>query len=70
MTLDQRLAWVDFSFNLGHAKTQQFKKTISHLNKHEWQLAAAQMKKSKWAKQVGRRSNRITAMIAGEKVVK
>lgn len=55
-------ALLNFCFNLG-PRVLQFVNTRQYLLAHEWAHAAGNMLMSKWAKQVGSRSTRVTEMI-------
>lgn len=56
-------AIINMVFNLGMPRFLQFKKTIEHLQNKEWNLAAAEMLRSKWAEQVGNRAKEIAKII-------
>lgn len=58
---------VNMAFNLGKRGLSKFKKMIAAVKKEDWDEAAAQMLDSRWAKQVGKRANRLSEMMrAGE----
>lgn len=57
----------DMIFNLGLPKFLQFKKTISYLDKGDFDLASKEMLNSRWAKQVGRRATRLSEMMKQNK---
>lgn len=52
-------AVVEMRFNLGPAKLRTFKTTLTYIASGEYLLAAANMLKSKWARQVGQRAVRL-----------
>lgn len=56
-------AIINMVFNLGMTRFLQFKKTIAHLQNKEWNLAADEMLRSKWAEQVGNRAKEIAKII-------
>ena len=56
-------AIINMVFNLGMTRFLQFKKTITHLQNKEWNLAADEMLRSKWAEQVGNRAKEIAKII-------
>ena len=53
----------DMIFNIGMPRFKQFKKMIAALEKGDWSEAANQMMDSKWAKQVGKRAERLRDMM-------
>lgn len=50
---------VEMRFNLGPAKLRTFKTTLHYIASGEYLLAAANMLKSRWARQVGDRAVRL-----------
>lgn len=54
---------VDMCFNLGPAKLAGFKKMIAAVKRRDFQSAAAEMKNSRWYRQVGRRGVRLVQMM-------
>jgi lysozyme len=62
-TENRQWALIDFLFNVGLTTARSFYATNRAINKGEWSVAADQMKKSLWARQVGSRSDTITEMI-------
>jgi lysozyme len=50
-------------FNIGMPRFKQFKKMIAALEEGDWSEAANQMMDSKWAKQVGKRAERLRDMM-------
>lgn len=48
--------WVDLMFNLGATKLALFKRAIAAMAEGNYELAAAELKDSQWARQVGKRS--------------
>lgn len=56
-------AIVNMMFNLGPGKFDLFKKMIAAVERKDWKEASTQMLDSKWAKQVGARAERLSAMM-------
>lgn len=57
---------VDMIFNLGAAGFSKFRRLQAALRIHDYQLAAHEMRDSRWYNQVGRRSEKLVeAMITG-----
>ncbi len=54
---------INMVFNLGLGRFKRFKKTIAAIEVLNWDLAAKEMLKSKWAKQVGRRATELARMM-------
>ena len=54
---------VNMRFNLGAKGLRTFKNTLRLIERGEFLLAAANMLKSKWSKQVGKRAIRLAAMM-------
>ena len=73
--LDKHLPWwrdmsqarqrvlANMAFNLGVAGLLTFKNTLTEIQRGHYQIAADNMLKSKWAKQVGQRANRLAKMM-------
>lgn len=73
--LDKKLAWwrnltdarqrviLNMAFNLGVGGLLGFKNTLAAISVGDYEAAAANMLKSKWAKQVGQRANRLATMM-------
>lgn len=59
----RQAALIDMRFNLGLAGLSGFPKMLDAMYRHRWKLAAAEAKDSKWARQVGGRSDEIADMI-------
>jgi Phage lysozyme. len=58
---------VDMGFNLGTPTLMKFQKMWDAIEEEDWDEASAQMMDSRWAKQVGRRAERLSqAMKTGE----
>ena len=63
MTDARRRALVNMCFNLGWPRLSQFKNMLAHLQAGDFERAAAEALDSRWAQQVGERSERIAALI-------
>lgn len=59
----RRAVILNMLFNMGLAKVMKFKKMLTALQNHAWGLAADEMLDSKWAKQVGHRSEELAEMM-------
>ena len=57
-------AVINMVFNMGLGNFQKFKKTISYIERGEFELAGAEALNSRWAEQVGDRSLEICQMIS------
>ncbi|MCZ6897683.1 MAG: lysozyme [Betaproteobacteria bacterium] len=55
---------VNMVFNLGLTRFSKFKKTIGFIELNEWEMASVEMLNSKWAIQVGSRSDDLSFMMA------
>lgn len=60
---NRQRALVNFTFNVGIGTVLTFKRTLALLQDGKYEEAADEMLNSKWAKQVGTRSKRVTDMI-------
>ena len=56
-------ALIDFVFNVGLGTALKFKNTLTFIRTGAWDLAAANMAKSRWYEQVGSRAKEIVKMI-------
>ena len=63
MTDARQRALVNLCFNLGISRLLLFKNSLALLKVGKYDEAAAAFMNSNWAKQVGKRANRVTAMI-------
>ena len=50
---------VNMAFNLGIGGLLKFKRTLEAIQRRDWDRAAAEMAKSRWWSQVGRRAHRL-----------
>lgn len=58
---------VDMGFNIGLPTLMKFQNMWAAIEEEDWEEASAQMMDSRWAKQVGRRAERLSqAMATGE----
>ena len=57
----------NMAFNLGWFRLASFKKMFAAIKAKDYKTAAAEMKDSKWFKQVGWRSKRLVARMKGVK---
>jgi lysozyme len=55
-------------FNLGPGRFRQFKKMIAAVNARNFTQATAQMNASRWYRQVGKRAETLTAMMASARL--
>ncbi len=53
----------DLVFNLGMPRFSGFKKSISYMKQQMWDQAADELLDSKWARQVGKRAERLSEMM-------
>tara|TARA_Y100000114_G_C11722362_1_gene309159 strand:- start:825 stop:1247 length:423 start_codon:yes stop_codon:yes gene_type:complete len=53
----------DLVFNLGMPRFSGFKKSISYMKQQMWDQAANELLDSKWARQVGKRAERLSEMM-------
>lgn len=69
--LSEQRQWVivDMRFNLGLAGLKQFKKFLRHVELGDYDSAADEMLKSKWAQQVKGRATELAAMMRGSEPV-
>ena len=58
---------IDMIFNLGMPRFSQFKNMIAAVEAGNWEEAGAQMMDSKWARQVGKRAERLRDMMVTDK---
>ncbi len=58
-----KVVLVDMAYNLGISGLLKFRQTLEYISKGNYSLAADEMLKSKWAKQVGYRAVELSNMI-------
>lgn len=63
MTEARQRALANMCFNLGLTRLLAFRVTLGHLQAGRYEYAAREALKSKWAKQVGERAERLAEMI-------
>ena len=63
LTEARQCAVVSMAFNLGEAGFSKFTNTLTSINHGQWRTAAAGMRASLWAKQVGARAERLAVMM-------
>lgn len=56
-------ALIDMCFNLGFSRFSKFKKMLSAIEQGDYSKAADEMLDSTWARQVGRRSEKLSQMM-------
>lgn len=54
---------VNMTFNMGKPRLSNFKKFIAYINESKWEEASKEMLNSAWAKQVGKRAQRLSNRI-------
>lgn len=54
---------VNMTFNMGRPRLSNFKKFIAYINESKWEDASKEMLNSAWAKQVGKRAQRLSDRI-------
>tara|TARA_Y100000310_G_scaffold282828_1_gene304358 strand:+ start:788 stop:1213 length:426 start_codon:yes stop_codon:yes gene_type:complete len=54
---------LDMGFNLGTAGLMKFRETLSAVAAGQYDVAAEEMLQSRWARQVGQRAHRLSAMM-------
>jgi len=59
----RRAALVDMAFNLGCRGLREFRNTLEAIRSKQWERAAREMLKSKWAGQVKGRADELAAMM-------
>lgn len=63
LTLDRQNVLISMCFNLGINGLLGFKNTLAYVQAGDFDQAASNMLKSKWAEQVGQRANRLATMM-------
>lgn len=59
----RRAVFMDMGFNLGLARLKGFRRMLQAVGRGDWERAAAEMGDSLWARQVGRRAERLAGMM-------
>lgn len=63
ISLNRRMALIDFVFQLGKTKASKFIHSIAAINTGRWEDAAKEMRQSAWAKQTPNRAEEVTELI-------
>lgn len=63
LTPNRQRVLVDFCFNLGRTRAAGFKAMWAALEREDFHAAAMEMLDSKWARQVGKRADRLARMM-------
>ena len=63
LTPNRQRVLVDMAFNLGRTRLAGFKAMWAALERGDFHAAAAEMKDSRWARQVGNRADRLARMM-------
>lgn len=63
LTIARQIVLVDMAFNLGKPRLANFRKMIAAIGAGDWEEAAAQMKDSRWYRQVKTRGDRNVAVM-------
>jgi len=62
-SIPRQTAIVNMLFNLGETKFRKFEDTIAAVKRGDWAAASLHVLASKWARQVGERAHRISALL-------
>lgn len=63
---NRRLGWVNLAFNLGYNRLLQFRNTLRAARIEDWLEVERGLKASLWFQQVGKRAERVIAMVCHE----
>lgn len=63
ISVNRRMALIDFVFQLGKTKASKFVHAIAAINTNRWEDAAKEMRDSAWFKQVPNRAQEVTDLI-------
>ena len=63
---NRRLGWINLAFNLGYSRLMQFRNTVRAARIEDWIEVEKGLRGSLWFKQVGKRAERVIAMICHE----
>lgn len=63
---NRRLGWVNLAFNLGYNRLMQFRNTLRAARIEDWAEVENGLRASLWFKQVGKRAERVIAMVCHE----
>ena len=63
---NRRLGWINLAFNLGYSRLMQFRNTVRAARIEDWIEVEKGLRGSLWFQQVGKRAERVIAMICHE----
>jgi lysozyme len=63
---NRRLGWINLAFNLGYNRLMQFRNTLRAARIEDWPEVEKGLRASLWFKQVGKRAERVIAMVCHE----
>ena len=63
---NRRLGWINLAFNLGYSRLMQFRNTVRAARIEDWIEVEKGLRGSLWFKQVGKRAERVIAMVCHE----
>lgn len=63
---NRRLGWLNMAFNLGQGRLSGFVNTVRFARAGDWKQVEANLKDSRWYRQVGSRAERVIALICRE----
>ena len=63
---NRKLGWINLAFNLGYNRLMQFRNTLRAARIEDWPEVEKGLKASLWFKQVGKRAERVIAMVCHE----
>ena len=63
---NRQLGWVNLAFNLGYNRLMQFRNTLRAARIEDWDEVEKGLRASLWFKQVGKRAERVIAMVCHE----
>ncbi len=63
---NRRLGWINLAFNLGYPRLMQFRNTLRAARIEDWIEVEKGLRGSLWFKQVGKRAERVIAMVCHE----
>jgi len=64
---NRKLGWINLAFNLGYNRLMQFRNTLRAARIEDWPEVEEGLRGSLWFKQVGKRAERVVAMVCYEK---
>jgi len=63
---NRQLGWINLAFNLGYNRLMQFRNTLRAARIEDWEEVQNGLRASLWFKQVGKRAERVIAMVCHE----